>query len=206
MPDVTEQEGFRRWRGTWRGWKKCFDKFLHLRQSKYHKYPMLNGWSWVSSEILRLISEEIHTTGVWRIMGICLLMRLKPSQRRTRGQGVDQSTILPWGGGDTRRRDGEDTKKPERLGKSLSSLSSRWRTLRPPGVPVGLCWPRGGGLLADTLPLLPSLHLHPIHLTLTSNALSSDSHFFPVCRGDHSHALFIRALRQRPSHQSGHTG
>lgn len=161
---MTEQEGFSRRRGRWCGWKKRFHIFLHVRQSKYHKYRTLNGWSWISSKILRLISEEFHTTGVWRIMGLSLLMRLKPSQQRTRGQGVDQSTILPWGGGDTRWRDGEDTKKPERLGKSLSSLSSRVHSGHP--VSQSVCI-GPGRLLGDTLPLLPSIHLHPIHLTPT---------------------------------------
>lgn len=89
-------------------------------------------------------------------MGLCSLMRLKPSQRRTCGQGVDQSTILLGGGGGR----GEDTKKPKRLGKSLSSLSSRCRTLWPLGVTVSLHWPwASGGWHTAT----PAIHLSPSH-------------------------------------------
>lgn len=96
-------------------------------------------------------------------MGLCLLMRLKPSQRRTHGQGVDQSTILPWGG-DRRRRDGEDTAKPERLGKSLPSLSSRCGTLRPLGVTLSLYWPwASGGWHAAT----PAIHPSSSHSSYT---------------------------------------
>lgn len=63
-----------------------------------------------------------------------------------------------------------------------------------------------GRLVGDTLPLLPSIHLYPIHLTPADKRLFSCSHFFFVCQGDHSHALVIKALYHRRSHQSSHTG
>lgn len=85
------------------------------------------------------------------------------------------------GGGDTRRREGEATKKPERFGKSLSSLSSRCRTLRPLGVTVSLYWPwASGGRNAAT----PAIHPSSSHSSYTRiQTLFSYSHFFLSAKG-----------------------
>lgn len=123
-------------------------------------------------------------------------MRLKPSQRRTRGQGVDQSTILPAGGGRGEGR-GKDTKKPERLGKSLSSLSSRCGTR--PTLALGVWWVTCCHSCHPSIAIPFILHPHRKALCLVVVSVC-------VCRGGHSHALFIATLRPPHSLHSSHTG
>lgn len=128
-------------------------------------------------------------------------MRLKPSQRRTRGQGVDQSTILPAGGGEGR---GKDTKKPERLGKSLSSLSSRCGTLAirrhtRPTLALGVWWVTCCHSCHPSFAIPVILHPHRKALCLVVVSVC-------VCRGDHSHALFVATLRPHHPLHSSHTG
>lgn len=110
-------------------------------------------------------------------MGLCLLMRLKRSQRRTRGQGVDQSTILPWGGEVT--QEGETERTPRSL-RDWEKVSHHYRhgvVHSGHSVSQSVCL-GPGRLVGDTLPLLPSIHLHPIHLPPTYKCFFFYSHFF----------------------------
>lgn len=126
---------------------------------------MKNFWS----------EEEFHTTVVWRIMRLCLLMRLGPSQRRTHGQGVDQSTSPPQGvtqGGERKR----SRRSLREIGKEsliiIVTVSHTLATQRHHQSGIG-----PGRLAGDTLPLRPSIHLSLFHLTPTYTSM-----FFSLIR------------------------
>lgn len=110
-------------------------------------------------------------------------IRPKPAEDTRSGCG---SKHWPAAGGDTRRREGEETQKPERDWKRVSHHHCQRVThsghSASPSVCVG-----PGRLAGDTLPLLPSIHLSPLHLTPTYT-----STFFSLSRSQ-SPTLFVSA-------------
>lgn len=121
-------------------------------------------------------------------MRLCLLMRLDPSQRRTHGQGVDQSTGPLQGvtqGGERERR----RRSLREIGKEsliiIVTVSHTLATQRHHQSALAL------GVWRVTLCLSshPSIHLSPFHLTPTYT-----STFFFLSL-DHSHLLYLSLPR-----------
>lgn len=118
----------------------------------------------------------------------------------THGEVVDQSSSPPQG------REGE-----REIGKSLSSLLSRCRTLRPLSVTVSLRWPRASGWrhsaapsIHQSLPVSSYTHTHTSMFFSVSFAVS---HFICLRQwGLLHHVLFTTALCHQHSCQSTHTG
>lgn len=108
--------------------------------------------------------EEFHTTVVWRILRLCLLMRLGPSQWRTHGQGVDQSTSPPQGvtQGGERKRSRWSLREIGNVSHHYCHSVAHSGHSASPSVRIG-----PGRLAGDTLPLRPSIHLSLFHLTPT---------------------------------------
>lgn len=119
-------------------------------------------------------------------MRLCLLMRLDPSQRRTHGQGVDQSTGPLQGvtqGGERERR----RRSLSEIGKEsliiIVNVSHTLATQRHHQSALAL----GVWRVTLCLSFLPSIHLSPFHLTPTYT-----STFFSLSRSQ-SPTLFVSA-------------
>lgn len=132
-------------------------------------------------------------------MGLCSLMRLKPSQRRTRGQGVDQSTILLGGGTRRGHQEAQEIGKKSVIVIVTVSYTLATRCHSQSTLALGV-WG-----VTHCHSCHPSISI-PFILHPHTNALSLIVISFRVCRGDHSHVLFITAPRPRHSHQSSHAG
>lgn len=102
-------------------------------------------------------------------------------------------------------RDEERTpRSPRDWGKSLSSLSSRCGALAirrhtQPTLALGVWWVTCCHSCHPSITIPFILHPHRKALCLVVISVC-------VCRGDHSHALFIAALRPRHALHSSHTG
>lgn len=121
------------------------------------------------------MSEESHTTGVWRIMRLLLADAIRPKPVEDTRSGCG-SKHQPATGGDTRRKEGEEPTKPARDWKRVShhychSVAHSGHSASP-SVCVG-----PGRLAGDTLPLRPSIHLSLFHLTPTYTSM-----FFSLIR------------------------
>lgn len=153
--------------------------------------------------------SEFHMSGVWRIVRLRLPMRSDPGQRRTHGQGVDQSTSSLQGV--TQGRERESRRRSQReIGKqSLIIIVTVSHTLATQCHHQSVL---ALGVWRVTLCLsFPSIRLSLFQLIHTYTSTFSLSFavacFISLCHGDFRHALFITALHHhRHSCQSSHTG
>lgn len=141
----------------------------------------------VFSDICGDLCEE-----VLRITRLNLPMRFDPGQKRTHGQGLDQSTSPAAGGGRHKEESVRTRKKreSEESWKSRSSLLSQCHTLWPLSVTIRLCWPWASGGWHS-----PSLSIHlSIHLSL------------PVLASSHKQERIFSLILSRQSYLSLPTG
>lgn len=138
--------------------------------------------------------------GVLRIMGLCLPMRFDRCQRRTLGQGVDQSSEalqgVTRGAGKERRRGLRDIRTESLIiivtvSHTLATQCHHQSALARGVWRVTLC--------LSFHPSISLFHLIPtytsaVFLTVAVADFFLPFFFFCVCRGDFRHALFITAL------------
>lgn len=146
-------------------------------------------------------------SGVWRIARLCLPMRFDPGQKRTHGQGVDQSTSSLQGvtqGGErgSRRRSQREIGKQSLI--IIVTVSHTLATQCHHQSVLAL------GVWRVTLCLSFHPSVSPCFSVYTHSqarfSLSFAVCFISLCHGDFRHALFITALHHRHSCQSSHTG
>lgn len=116
------------------------------------------------------LSGCLNSPGVCRIMRLRSLMRLDPSQWRTHGQGVDQSTGPLQGVTQDGAREGRprSLRDWERVSHHHCHRVTHSGHSASPSVCAG-----PGRLAGDIQPLLPSIHLSTFHLTPTYTSMFS---------------------------------
>lgn len=146
-------------------------------------------------------------------MRLCLLMRLDPSQRRTHGQGVDQSTgplqgVTQGGERERRRRSLREIGKESLIiivtvSHTLATQRHHQSALALGVWRVTLCLSSHPSI-HPSLPVSSYTHIHK-HVFFSLSRSQSPT-LFVSAKGIFCHALFITALHHCHSCQSSHTG